>query len=152
MFNDEKKINLFMILILIIGLIYIIINSIYETLREKVIIEVETNSESNIKIKVGNYEDNMEEVIESIKSTDKDSVFVIGINDEVNGARSQKSGIHKAVIDKFYNNEERFRQLESKTKEAFNKNNNGKNNFGKIGLVKHDNNSKIMFAINSQNS
>ena len=112
-FSSEKKINISMYLILLIGIIIIVIDSIYKVFKKDAIIKVKTDRETNITIKVGNYENNMETLITDIQNTDKDAVFVIGINNEVNGARAQKIGVHKAIIDKFYNSEEMFKSFQS---------------------------------------
>lgn len=151
-FSSEKKINRLMYLILIIGIIIIVIDSIREVLKKEAVIKVKTDRETNITIKVGNYENNMETLITDIQNTDRDAVFVIGINNEVNGTRAQKRGVHKAIIDKFYNSEEMFKSFQRKTVKAFNNVDFTKNNFGEVGFVKHNENSKIMFVINSKNS
>ena len=46
-------------------------------------------------------------------------VFVVGINNQVDGTRAQKRGVHKAIIDKFYNSEEMFKSFQRKTLKAF---------------------------------
>lgn len=151
-FSSEKKINISMYLILIIGIIIIVIYSIHEVLKKEAVIKVKTDRETNITIKVGNYENNMETLITDIQNTDKDMVFVVGINNQVDGARAQKRGVHKAIIDKFYNSEEMFKSFQRKTLKAFKNIDFTKNNFGEVGFVEHNENSKIMFVINSKNS
>lgn len=149
--DNKSNINLIMYLILGIGFIYILIHSIKEIFGSKAIIKIKAENDPKIIIKLGNYEENMEEVICNIKSTDKDAIFVIGINDEINMTRVQKRGLHKSVIDKFYSSEEKFNLLQKETIKAFSNLSDTKEKFGHVGFVKHDDNSNIMFVINSKN-
>lgn len=148
--NTKEKITLFMYLILIIGMIYIVAISIYELFRDEVSIKIKTHNENKIIIRLGSYENNMEKILSDIEGTDKDAIFVIGINDEVNMSLAEKRGVHKAVLDKFYSNEKDYNLLESKVNNIFGIYDSTKDRFGEIGLVDHNQNSKLMFVINSK--
>lgn len=65
-------------------------------------------------------------------------------------SRAEKRGVHKAVLDRFYSEEDRCNSLQSEVNEVFKTANTDSKRFGEIGLVKHNDNSKIMFVINSK--
>ena len=149
--DNKNNINLLMYLILGIGFIYILVHSIREVFSNKAVIKIKAENDPKIIVKLGNYEENMEEVLDNIKLTDKDVIFVIGINDEISMSKAQKRGVHKSVIDKFYGTEEKFNLFQKETIKAFSNISSTKENFGQVGFVKHDDNSNIMFVINSKN-
>lgn len=134
----------------IIGLLYIIMYSIYEVNKKEIIIKLKTDREIKLILKIGNYQDNMKDVIDRAKTENKDAIFVIGINDELSMSRAERRGVHKAVLDEFYRDEEKCNKLQSKVIEEFNKISNFKGDFGDIGIVDHDEYSKFLFIINSK--
>lgn len=92
--DNKNNINLLMYLILGIGFIYILVHSIREVFSNKAVIKIKAENDPKIIVKLGNYEENMEEVLDNIKLTDKDVIFVIGINDEISMSKAQKRGVH----------------------------------------------------------
>ncbi len=149
--SDKNSINSIMYIVLFIGLVYIFIYSIYEVFRKQVVINIKADDNPKIIIKLDSYENNMESVINNLKDSNDNAIFVIGINDEIDASKAQRRGVHKAVIDKFYNTQERFELLHKRTQKAFESIINTEDKYGEIGLVEHDENSKIMFVINSKN-
>lgn len=146
----KEEITYFMYIIFVIGIIVIIIKNIYDILKKEFIITVKNDKEHKIIIKIGNYEDNMKEVIKKVKSRNDDAIFVIGVNDDISMDMAERRGVHKSVMDKFYNDEERLKALQEKTNIAFNKEDGVKCEFGDIGIVEHNQNAKILFVVNSK--
>lgn len=133
-----------------LGVIYILISSINEVNKKETIIKIEGNRKSKLILKIGNYQDNMKDVIDRAKNEKKDAIFIIGINDELSMSRAERRGVHKAVLDEFYKDEDKCNELQERVNEAFNKNDNFEGKFGDIGIVDNDEYSKFLFIINSK--
>lgn len=136
--------------VFLVGVIYIIILSVYELAKKEFVIKLKTHKKIKLILKIGNYQDNMKDVIARAKKEKKDAIFIIGINDELSMARAERRGIHKAVLEEFYKDEEKFNELQDRVNKEFNKNDSFKGEFGEIGIVDHDENSKFLFIINSK--
>ena len=100
--NTKSDIDFCMYVILIVGLIYIIVQSIYGVFKTEFVIKVKTHKEHRIVIKIGNYEENMAGVLDDSNDMNERAIFVIGINNEMNMMKAEESGVHRAVINKFY--------------------------------------------------
>lgn len=136
--------------VFVVGVIYIIIASIYEVTKKEIIIKLKTDKKIKLILKIGNYQDNMKEVIDRAKKEKKDAIFIIGINDELSMSRAERRGVHKSVLDEFYKDEDRCNKLQDMVNKEFNKNDNFKGKFGDVGIVDHDEYSKFLFIINSK--
>lgn len=134
----------------VIGVIYIVIVSIYELNKKEIVIKLKTHKKIKLILKIGNYQDNMKDVINIAKKEKKDAIFIIGINDELSMSRAERRGIHKAVLEEFYKDEERCNDLQDRVNKEFNKNDSFKGEFGEIRIVDHDEYSKFLFIINSK--
>lgn len=146
----KEKITLFIYIILVIGMLIIIINKVYNTFKKEFVISVKNDKKHKIIIKIGNYEDNMCKTLEEASKDNKESLFIIGINDEVSMGKAERRGVHKSIIDKFYNDEEKCEILQERVNKAFNKEAEQFCEFGSIGIIDHDDNSKILFVVNSK--
>lgn len=150
-FANNNSMYIMLYLVMLIASIAIIIYTTHEYLQTEFIVKIKhENQENKIIIKIDNYEDNMEGILNKIKNTDKHAVFVIGINDKIEMSIAERKGVHKSVLDKFYSDEKECAMLQEKVNRAFNKIQNFKGNFGDIGMVKHNENSNILFVINSK--
>lgn len=136
--------------VFVVGIIYVIILSIYEVTKKEIIIKLKTDKKIKLILKIGSYQDNMKEVINRAKKEKKDAIFIIGVNDEISMSKAERRGVHKAVLDEFYKDEEKCNELQERVNKAFNKNDSFKGNFGDIGIVTHDEYSKFLFIINSK--
>ncbi|MGG7058957.1 hypothetical protein ACQPUZ_11725 [Clostridium tertium] len=149
--KNEYDITNLIYFLVFLGGIYIIIETIYEFFKKEFVIKViHENEENKIIIKIGSYEDNMDEILNKIKFTNKQAIFIVGINDKVNMSIAERKGVHKAVLDKFYTNEEQCSILQEKVDKSFEKTDEFYGKFGGIGLIEHNDNSRIMFVINSK--
>jgi len=150
-FESENDIYSSLYLLVFVGSICIVIYTIHEFLRKEIVIKIIHGDEENkIIIKIGNYEDNMDEILNKINGTNKQAIFIVGINDKIDMTIAERNGVHKAVLKKFYCQEEQFNKFQEKVYKSFEKNKNLDGEFGDIGLVEHNENSKIMFVINSK--
>ncbi|PWX16440.1 hypothetical protein CYK66_07815 [Clostridium perfringens] len=148
--TTKEKITLFIYIILVIGMLIIIINKVYNTFKKEFVISVKNDKKHKIIIKIGNYEDNMCKTLEEASKDNKESLFIIGINDEVSMGKAERRGVHKSIIDKFYNDEEKCEILQERVNKEFNKEEEQFCEFGSIGIIDHDDNSKILFVVNSK--
>ena len=158
--KTKSDIDLFMYVILILGLIYIVVHSVFEVFKREIVIKIKTKQEQKIIIKIGNYEENMEDILNRIEETDNRAIFVIGINDEINMVKAEGRGVHKSVIKKFYITKEQENILQSRVNQAFGIDtidnraseiqSNEKKEFGEVCLVPHNKKSEIMFVVNSK--
>lgn len=140
----------FIITIFFTGLFYVSLSSVLEFTKTEVTIKLKTHKEQRIIIKIDNYEENMEKLINEVKTKNQEAIFVIGINDGLNMSIAQRKGVHRSVLQKFYNDENQRNLLQSKVNKAFNRKNDSKYSFGDIGIVDHDEHSKILFIVNSK--
>lgn len=140
----------FRITIFSIGLLYIIFISVWQFIRTEVTIKVKTHKEQKIIIKIANYEDNMEKIINNVHAKNEEAIFVIGINDELDMSNTERRGVHRSVLEKFYSDESQRNLLQSKVNKVFDKKHNSRCSFGDIGIIDHDDHSKILFVVNSK--
>lgn len=134
----------------ILGIIIIIVKNLSEVFKKEFVINVKVDKEHKIIIKIGTYENNMEDVLKDSNKYNKESLFIIGINNEISMDRAERRGVHKSVMDKFYNDENKSKVLQSKANKAFNKKEGVFCKFESIGIVDHNKNSKILFVVNSK--
>lgn len=136
--------------VFILGVLYIIVYSIYEVNKKEIIVKLKTDKKIKLILKIGNYEENMKDVLQRAKKENKDAIFIIGINDEISMSRAERRGVHRAVLDEFYKEEEECNKLQERVAAEFNKIDNFKGDFGDIGIVDHNEYSKFLFIINSK--
>lgn len=137
--------------ILCVGSISIILYTVYEFFSNEVIVKVEhANEIHKIIIKIGNYEDNMESVINNCEKNNKQCIFVIGINDSVDMSMAERDGVHRSVLNKYYCDKKDLNDLQRKVNQSFKERKLFSGEYGNIGTVSHNDNSRIMFVINSK--
>lgn len=147
---SQAQITKLTYIICFVGIIGLTIKMIYNRFKTEFVIKVKVDTEQKIIIKLGSYADNMEDVLNKANSENKESIFVIGINDEVNMEKAQKKGVHKAVMSKFYPTKAESEDLQHRVNKAFNKKDDMGCKFGEVGMVNHLENSQILFVVNSK--
>ncbi|MGL5151276.1 MAG: hypothetical protein ACRC7N_11965 [Clostridium sp.] len=147
---SQTKITSVFYVICFIGIVIITIRKIYDTFKSEFVIKVKGDKEQKLIIKLGDYAENMDDVLRMASNEKKEAMFVIGINDEASMDIAEKRGVHRAVMERFYTDEEEISKLQLRTNEAFNKVSSETLGFGEIGVVEHLDDSKIMFVVNSR--
>ncbi|MGL4451041.1 MAG: hypothetical protein ACRCTZ_07630 [Sarcina sp.] len=149
--SNKEDITMMIYYILFIGIIFIVCWSIYEIFKSDFEVKIMTDKEHKIIIKIGDYADNMYEVLKQANERGKEAMFVIGINNKVQCNTAERRGVHSAVLKKFYSNEEEYEVLQNEVNHAFNKTDDQmKIEYGKSGIVDFKDDSKIMFIVNSE--